>query len=98
VSSADVPSASASAPAPASALDKVLNELKGPKAVSTMTKSSYDWENFKEKEGLEDELAVATKEGYLKRKEFLERCDVREYVNERDSRVKVSSSAPASDL
>ena len=58
--------ASASAPlseAPKSALDKVLSDLKGPKLVSTVAKSSFDWDNFKEKEGLEDELAVASKEG-----------------------------------
>jgi len=46
-----------------SVLDRILDDLKGPKVVSTITKSSYDWENFKEKEGLEDELAVAAKEG-----------------------------------
>jgi hypothetical protein len=44
-------------------LDKVLDTLKGPKSVSTIAKSSYDWENFKEKEGLEDALAVASKDG-----------------------------------
>jgi hypothetical protein len=32
--------------------------------VSTVAKSSNDWDNFKEKEGLEDELQVAQKEGY----------------------------------
>jgi hypothetical protein len=41
----------------------VLDTLKGPKAVSTVAKSSYDWENFKEKEGLDDALATASKEG-----------------------------------
>ena len=46
-----------------SALDQVLDVLKGPKVVSTVAKSSYDWDSFKEKEGLEDELAVAAKEG-----------------------------------
>eukprot|EP01041_Mallomonas_annulata_P000575 gene576-1106_t len=81
-----------SKPVSKSALDDVLNDLKGPKTVSTVAKSSFDWDNFKEKEGLDDELATATKEGYLKRKEFLERCDVREYVNERDARVKTAPS------
>ena len=45
----------------ASGLDKVIDELKGPKTISTVTKSSSDWENFKEKEGIEDDLAVAAK-------------------------------------
>ena len=88
----------------------MLDILKGPKGVSTLTKSAYDWDGFKDKEGLEDELAAARKDGYhifanlsfilshapintyvifrfLVRKEFLERCDVREYERERDERV-----------
>ena len=32
-----------------SALDSVLDTLKGPKTVSTVAKSNYDWETFKEK-------------------------------------------------
>ena len=46
-----------------SALDGVLDSIKGPKTVSTVAKSNYDWETYKEKEGLEDELAAATKDG-----------------------------------
>jgi hypothetical protein len=49
--------------AKASALDNVLDTIKGPKTVSTVAKSNFDWETYKEKEGLEDELATATKEG-----------------------------------
>lgn len=80
---------------PVSALDKVLDELKGPKVISTVTKSSIDWDNFKEKEGLEDDLAVAAKDGYLHRKDFLDRCDVRAFETERDLRIQNSSkSAP----
>jgi hypothetical protein len=46
-----------------SALDSVLDSIKGPKTVSTVAKSNFDWETYKEKEGLEDELSAATKEG-----------------------------------
>ena len=46
-----------------SALDSVLDTIKGPKTVSTVAKSGYDWETYKEKEGLEDDLAAAAKEG-----------------------------------
>lgn len=42
---------------PASALDQALNLIKGPKAINTVSKSSMDWENYKEKEGLQDDLA-----------------------------------------
>ena len=44
-------------------LDQVLDILKGPKTVSTITKSSVDWNNFKESSGLESDLANASKEG-----------------------------------
>ena len=46
-----------------SALDCVLDSIKGPKIVSTVAKSGYDWDAYKEKEGLEDDLAAASKEG-----------------------------------
>lgn len=49
--------------APASALDSALSEIQGPKAMSTMTKSSLDWDNFKEKQGLEEELETAGQDG-----------------------------------
>jgi len=82
-------------------LDKVLDTLKGPKVVSTVAKSSYDWDNFKEKEGLEDDLAVAQKDGYLTKKDFLDRCDYRKFEQERDSRnllrSQQTSQAPALD-
>ena len=92
----------------ASGLDKVIDEMKGPKTISTVTESSSDWENFKEKEGIEDDLAVAAKgtinfvsspcsssfsylvdcvDGYLHRKDFLNRCDVRAFETERDQRA-----------
>ena len=43
--------------------DSALQEINGPKSISTVTKSSYDWENFKEAEHLEDDLKNASKEG-----------------------------------
>jgi hypothetical protein len=42
---------------------QVLGDLKGPQTVSTVSKSSADWDGYKDKEGLEEELAVASKEG-----------------------------------
>lgn len=48
---------------PSSSLDGVLLQIKGPKTVSTVAKSSMDWDNFKEKEGIEDVVANAAKEG-----------------------------------
>ena len=58
-------SSSSTAKKAAGSLDKVLSDIKGPQAISTVTKSSYDWENFKEEENLEDDLSKATKDGYV---------------------------------
>ena len=79
---------SAANTAPVSSLDKALAAIKGPESVSTVAKSGADWDNFKEKEGLEDELQVAQKEGFLTRKEFLERVDYRKFEQERDQRLR----------
>lgn len=70
--------------------------MKGPQTVSTVAKSSLDWDNFKDKEGLEDDLAVASKDGYLTRKEFLQRCDERAFENEREKRQRDRAAAAAS--
>ena len=44
-------------------LDSVLDTLKGPKVVSTVAKSSVDWDNFKEEKGLDEDLSTAAKDG-----------------------------------
>jgi hypothetical protein len=43
----------------------VLSEIKGPQSISTVTKSSLDWEGYKTTEGIEEDVAAASKEGYL---------------------------------
>jgi hypothetical protein len=48
---------------PKGGLDKVLQDIKGTESISTVTKSSYDWDTFKQEKGLEEELAQATKDG-----------------------------------
>lgn len=79
-------------------IDSVLDTIKGPKAISTVTKSSMDWELYKDKEGLEDELAKASKEGYLTRKDFLERCDYRSFEMEREVRLKEQAARGSANL
>ena len=69
-------------------LDKVLTELQGPKVISTVTKSSYDWDVYKEKEQIEDDLSKVSKDGYLTKQDFLDRCDVRSFEKERDIRLR----------
>ncbi|KAJ8611259.1 hypothetical protein CTAYLR_004162 [Chrysophaeum taylorii] len=69
-------------------IDAVLAEIKGPQAVSTVAKSSSDWDAFKTQEGIEDSLRDASKKGYLANQDFLERCDLRAFDRERDDREK----------
>ena len=70
------------------ALDSIIDTIKGPKAISTVTKSAFDWQSHKAKEGLDDELAPAAKDGYLARQDFLVRVDHRTYEKERDERLR----------
>ena len=70
----------------AGGLDGVLHAIKKPSSVSTMAKSSVDWDAFKEESNLGDELEQATKDGYLQRQDFLTRCDVRQFEQEKAQR------------
>lgn len=71
-------------------LDSILgNILTKKQKVTTLTKSLMDWKSFKEEEGIEEELSTYNrgKGGYIERKRFLERSDVRSYEIERDLRL-----------
>ena len=81
-------SSSSSSSGGGGALDSVIDTIKGPKAISTVTKSAFDWQSHKAKEGLDDELAPAAKDGYLARQDFLVRVDHRTYEKERDERLR----------
>ncbi len=52
----------------------MIDAIKDPKKVTTVQKSSMDWDKFKCDEGLEDELAQATKDGYVCRTYFDPNC------------------------
>mmetsp|Transcript_6809 Transcript_6809/g.9978 ORF Transcript_6809/g.9978 Transcript_6809/m.9978 type:complete len:274 (+) Transcript_6809:57-878(+) len=69
-------------------LDKVLSELSGPQKISTVTKTSSDWDQFKDKHGLDDELQkkAQDKDAYLVKKEFLQRVDLRRFEHEKADR------------
>ncbi|CAH0482998.1 unnamed protein product [Peronospora belbahrii] len=69
-------------------LDKVLETLVEPKKVSTIEKSSLDWDKFKEKEGIEEELTQYTKDGYVEKQEFLQRLDLKRFEIEKAEREK----------
>ncbi|XP_078067057.1 craniofacial development protein 1 isoform X2 [Mustelus asterias] len=73
-----------------SAIGNILGKMGGKKQkMSTLEKSKIDWEAFKEKEGISDELAIYNrgKEGYIERKAFLDRVDHRQFELERDIRL-----------
>ncbi|RLN91856.1 hypothetical protein BBJ28_00015879 [Nothophytophthora sp. Chile5] len=81
-------------------LDQVLASLDEPKKVSTMEKTSLDWDKFKEAEGIEEELTQYTKDGcalaiacwgsiaQCKKQEFLQRLDVKRFEIEKAERDK----------
>lgn len=58
-------SATSSAAPDAQKLDRLIDSLKGPKAISTVTKSSVDWDSYKTKEGIDEDELVAAKDGYV---------------------------------
>eukprot|EP00499_Haloplacidia_sp_CaronLabIsolate_P006728 CAMPEP_0196770884 /NCGR_PEP_ID=MMETSP1104-20130614/1386_1 /TAXON_ID=33652 /ORGANISM="Cafeteria sp., Strain Caron Lab Isolate" /LENGTH=278 /DNA_ID=CAMNT_0042140999 /DNA_START=584 /DNA_END=1417 /DNA_ORIENTATION=- len=67
-------------------LDKLLTTLKGDRSVSTIEKSSYDWEKYKDDQGVREEVEAFTKDGYVAKQEFLQRVDYRQFEKERDER------------
>ncbi|XP_068115828.1 craniofacial development protein 1 [Hyperolius riggenbachi] len=72
-------------------MSSILGKLGGKKQkMSTLEKSKLDWETFKEKEGIGEELAIHNrgKDGYIERKAFLERVDYRQFEREREIRLK----------
>ncbi|RHY73639.1 hypothetical protein DYB26_001840 [Aphanomyces astaci] len=71
-----------------SALDAALASLNQPKKVSTIEKSSLDWDSFKDEAGIVDELDQYTKDGYLEKQDFLHRVDARKFELEKAVRDK----------
>ncbi|RLN62490.1 hypothetical protein BBJ28_00012488 [Nothophytophthora sp. Chile5] len=86
-------------------LDHVVASLDEPKKVSTMEKTSLDWDKFKEAEGIEEELTQYTKDGCALaiacrgsiKQEFLQRLDVKRFEiekAERDKQRKLQQQQP----
>ena len=53
-----------------------------------------DWEKFKTDEGISEELQIHNrgKEGFIERKQFLERTDLRQFEIEKDLRQRTKFS------
>ncbi|CAB3220077.1 unnamed protein product [Arctia plantaginis] len=76
-------------PGAAGGLSSVLGQLNKKNKLSTLEKSKLDWSTYKQEEGIEEEIESHNKgkNGYLERRDFLERADVRQYEIERDMRL-----------
>lgn len=70
-------------------LSNLLGQLNKKNKLSTLEKSKLDWNTYKKEEGIEEEIVSHNKgkAGYLDRRDFLERTDVRQYEIERDLRM-----------
>lgn len=71
-----------------SGLDILLQELEGPSKLTTVAKTSADWDQFKTKEGLEEDLTKQAqgKNAFLQKKDFLDRVDARRFEVEKEVR------------
>jgi len=54
-----------------------------------LEKSKLDWQDFKQKEGIEEDLKTFNqgKHGFLERKSFLERTDLKQFEIEKNLRA-----------
>jgi len=72
-----------------SGMNQLLQELDdGPSKLTTVAKTSSDWDSFKTQTGVEEELEAKAqgKEAYLQRQDFLTRVDRRKFVGEKQER------------
>ena len=68
-------------------LDALVAMTQGTKDISTVEKSSYDWDQFKAKNNVGEELEEANrKNGYLQKQDFLNRVDQRQFELEKAQR------------
>lgn len=74
----------------AAGMSSILSRIGGKKQkMSTLEKSKMDWDAFKSEEGITEELAIHNrgKEGYVERKNFLDRVDHRQFELEKSVRL-----------
>ena len=69
-------------------IDSLLLKMEGPSKISTIAKTSVDWDVFKEKIGMEEDLKKKAegKDAYLVKKDFLDRVDLRQFEQEKAQR------------
>lgn len=67
-------------------LDEMVKAMEEKKKISAIEKSSYDWNAFKDKEGIKEDVEKAKLDGYVESQEFLKRVDYMQFEKERDAR------------
>jgi len=70
-----------------SGLDQMLQSIQGPQAINTVTMSSMKWDKYKEDNKITDELAAATKDGYLSKKDFLNEVELKEHERQINAKL-----------
>ncbi|GFO49302.1 craniofacial development protein 1-like [Plakobranchus ocellatus] len=70
-------------------LSSVLSKIGKKNKMGTLEKSKIDWDSFKKKEGIEEDLKIHNKgkQGYTERMAFLNRTDQRQFELERELRL-----------
>lgn len=73
---------------PRGGLSSVLGQIGKPNKLSVLQKTSLDWNGFKRKEGIDEDLQTHNKgrDGYLERQDFLQRTDLRQFEIEKSMR------------
>ncbi|XP_050538504.1 craniofacial development protein 1 [Daktulosphaira vitifoliae] len=71
-----------------SGLTNVLSQLEKKNKLTVLEKSKQDWDDYKKEEGIVEELVTFNKgkDGYLEKRDFLERTDLRQFELEKAMR------------
>lgn len=74
---------------PSGGLENVLSQLGKKSKLTVLEKSKQDWDGYKKKEGIAEELVTYNKgkDGYLEKRDFLERTDLRQFELEKSMRA-----------
>lgn len=74
---------------PGGGLGGLLDKINKKPKMGTLEKSRLDWDTFKKKEGIEDELALHNrgKQSFIERQNFLQRADLRQFEIEKNLRL-----------
>jgi hypothetical protein len=95
---ANIPSTSVSAlpvKEPSISLDSVLANLDKPETISTLQKTSLDWDQYKVATGTSEDLERAAKGGFVEKQAFLSRVDNRTYEMGREKRARERALNPS---